>query len=198
MDTTGNTTEMRRKMRADARRNYARLLTAAAEIFAEQGAGASLEDIAARAGVGIGTLYRHFPSRQALLEAVYREHIEALGAEAQVLGSVLSPGEALATWLRSVLAHNVAQRGLKEALMREGGSELTAACKRQLQEAGAALLAEAQQAGDVRPDLEITDLLRLLYGIALAIELAPDRREQADRLLAIMLDGLRSQQPVAP
>lgn len=197
MSTTDNPTDARRPMRADARRNYARLLTAAGATFAEQGPAACLEDIAARAEVGIGTLYRHFPTRQALLEAVYRDQIEALAAEAEALLSAQDAGDALAVWLRSVVVHNVSQRGLKEALMREGPSEVTAACKRQLHAAGAALLARAQQVGAVRPDFDIADLLRLVYGIALATELAPHGRDQAERLLAIMLDGLQRREPAA-
>ncbi|HET8631976.1 MAG TPA: helix-turn-helix domain-containing protein [Thermomicrobiales bacterium] len=191
MTTTDAAAARQRPLRADARRNYERLLTAAAGAFAEQGPGACLEDIARCAGVGIGTLYRHFPTRQALLEGVYRDRIEALTAEAEALRDAPDPGDALAAWLRSVLAHNLAQRGLKEALLSEGGTELAAACKAELHDAGAVLVARAEAAGAVRPGLEIGDLLRLVYGIALATERAPDGRSQADRLLAIMLDGLR-------
>jgi AcrR family transcriptional regulator len=187
-----------RPMRADARRNYERLLAAANAAFAERGPDASLDDIAQRAGVGIGTLYRHFPTRQALLEAVYRDQIEALRAEAEALLDAPSPREALAAWLRSILAHNVAQRGLKEALMNGEGSALVAESKAQMRAAGAALLARAQQAGAVRSDLDIADLLRLVYGIALADERAPDGSPKlADRCLLVMLDGLRPQEPVA-
>src|SRR5689334_18461894 len=143
-----------RRMRADARHNYALLLTAAAAAFAEHGPDAPLDDIARRAGVGIGTLYRHFPTRYALLEAVFLDSIEALGAEAEELLDAPSPGDALATWLRSLLVHNLTQRGLKEALMMAAGSELASSCKTQMRAAGAALLARAQQAGAVRPDIE--------------------------------------------
>ena len=184
-------------MRADARRNYERLLAAATAAFAEHGPDASLDDIARRAGVGIGTLYRHFPTRQALLEAVYREQIEALSAEAEDLLDEASPGRALATWLRSVLAHNVTHRGLKEAVMNGEGSELVSSSKARMRAAGAALLARAQQAGAIRDDLDIGDLLRLVYGIALANEKGPESPALANRCLLIMIDGLRRREPAA-
>ncbi len=184
-------------MRADARQNYAKLLAAARAAFAEHGPDAPLDDIARRAGVGIGTLYRHFPTRQALLEAVYLDSIEELGAEAESLLDAPSPGDALATWLRSLLAHNLTQRGLKEALMLTAGSELAASCKLQMRAAGAALLARAQQAGAIRPDAEIGDLMRFVHGIALATEQTGEGPGRAERLLALMMDGLRYHEPDA-
>src|SRR5581483_10532344 len=117
MNTTETPPSPARPLRSDARHNYARLLSAAAAAFAEHGPDAPLDEIARRAGVGIGTLYRHFPTRQALLEAVFLDSIEALGAEAVALRDAADPGDALATWLRAVLVHNLTQRGLKEALM---------------------------------------------------------------------------------
>lgn len=197
VSTTDTPAPARRPMRADARRNYERLLAAANAAFAKQGPSACLEDIAQDAGVGIGTLYRHFPTRQALLEAVFRDRIEALSAEAEDLLDAPSPGDALATWLRAILVHNVTQRGLKEALMIGEGSELVASCKTQMRSAGAALLARAQQADAVRPDLDIGDLLRLVYGIALATEQAPEGTDRAERLLAIMMAGLRQRESTA-
>ena len=194
-DTPAPAPRPKRPMRADARHNYERLLQVASAAFAEHGASVCLDEIARRAGVGIGTLYRHFPTRQALLEAVFLDRIEALGAEAEDLLGAPSPGDALATWLRSVLLYDVTQRGLKEALMSEGGSEFASSCKMQMRAAGGALLARAQQAGVVRPDSDIGDLLRLVYGIALATEKAPDGPEQANRLLALMMAGLQRQEP---
>lgn len=191
-----------RPMRADARRNFERLVTVAAAAFAEHGPDAPLDEIARRAGVGIGTLYRHFPTRQALLEAVYREQMEALAAEAEELFAATSPGDALATWLRSVLAYNVTYRGLKEALLHGAGggqgSELVSSAHAHMRAAGAALLTRAQQAGAMRDDLDIMDLLRLVYGIALANEKAPESAIRANRCLLIMIDGLRHQEPVEP
>src|SRR5689334_10113778 len=113
-----------RPMRADAQRNYARLLSAAAEAFAEHGADdASLEEIARRAGVGIGTLYRHFPTRQALLEAVYRDQVEALRGRAGELIESDAPREALAAWLRTLMAFSSTKHNLTSALLATIGKD---------------------------------------------------------------------------
>ena len=165
-----------RPMRADARRNYERLLEAANAAFAEHGVEASLEQIARRSGVGIGTLYRHFPTRQALAEAVYRAQIETLCALAEDLLASPAPDEALATWLRAIVVFGSTKRGLAEFLkvaMRDEGSSL-AWCKNALYGAGEALLLRAQQSGAIRPDVEIADLLRLAHGISWAAEMTPD------------------------
>src|SRR5215212_3623398 len=111
------------RLRADARRNRDRLIAAARDAFAEHGAEASLDDIARRAGVGPGTLYRHFPTRMDLMEAVYRDGVEGLCAEANALLSAPSPGDALATWLRSFLGYVATKRGLASALMAIAGDE---------------------------------------------------------------------------
>jgi AcrR family transcriptional regulator len=143
-----------RPMRADAQRNYARLLEAASSAFVEHGADdVSLEEIARRAGVGIGTLYRHFPTRQALLEAVYTDQVESLSARA---------------------------------------AELLSSCGKQIGGAAQSLIARAQQAGVVRPDADARDLIRLVHAVNIATEKAPDPG-QADRMLALILDGLRPQ-----
>jgi AcrR family transcriptional regulator len=187
-------------MRADARRNLERLLEAATAAFAEHGADACLEDIAERAGVGIGTLYRHFPTRRALVEAVYRDQIEALRAQANELLTAPSPEEALATWLRAVVRHSIVKRGLAEflqAIMREEGSNL-AWCREAMRAAGAALLERAQRAGVVRSDADINDVLRLTHAIALSVGPSSDGVDQTDRLLSIVLDGLRRSPSVAP
>jgi AcrR family transcriptional regulator len=193
MNTTETLAPAARPLRADARQNYARLLSAAAAAFAAHGPDAPLEEIARSAGVGIGTLYRHFPTRQTLLEAVFLDSIEALGAEANALLAAPDPGAALDSWLRAVLAHNLSQRGLKEALLASGGSETAAACKAQMREAGAALLARAQQAGAIRPDAEIGDVMRFVHAIALATEQAAEGAGRAERLLSFMLDGLKAE-----
>ena len=187
-----------RPMRADARRNYQRLVTVATAAFAEHGAEASLDDIARRAGVGSGTLYRHFPTRQALLEAVYREQVELVCAEGRELLASSPPGEALAAWLRSLLAYAVSKRGLVSLM---GGMdkrpELISSCRAALLETGEALLARAQESGAVRPDASVSDLVRLVSAIASATERAPDDASQADRLLALVMDGLRLQAPTS-
>src|SRR5580765_2241253 len=107
MDTDSARTMKGRMMRADARQNYQRLVTAAGVAFSEHGPAVSLEDVAKSAGVGIGTLYRHFPNRQALLEAVYREQVQVLCGRAGELLAAKSPEDALITWLRAVLTNNL-------------------------------------------------------------------------------------------
>jgi AcrR family transcriptional regulator len=192
-------TQSPRSMRADARRNYEMLLAAANAAFAEHGVDASLEDIARRAGVGIGTLYRHFPTRQALAEAVYRDQIELLCARAEELLDAPSPAEALATWLRALVVFGATKRGVAEFLkttMQDYGSSL-AWSKDAMQAAGGALLTRAQQAGAVRSDVEIADLLRLAHAISWAAEPTSDGVDRTDRFLSLMLDGLRHQEPTA-
>jgi AcrR family transcriptional regulator len=199
MSTTTTTQECEiapHPMRADARRNRDRLIAVAREAFAERGADASLDDIARRAGVGPGTLYRHFPTRMALMEAVYRDSVEALCTEGRDLLASPSPGDALATWLRSFLAYAGTKRGLARALMAAAGEEkpaFFAACHDMIGDAGSALLVRAQEAGAVRPDVQLWDLLKLVSGIAMTCEQAHDCAATANRLLALALDGIRSQ-----
>jgi len=188
--------EVVKPLRADAQRNYDKLVAAAREVFAERGAEGSLDEIAKRAGVGPGTLYRHFPTRLALIEAVYRDGVEALCAEARDLMSSPAPGEAFAAWLRSFLTYAGAKRGLATALMAITGEDrppVFAACHAMIREAGGALLARAQEAGVVRPDVQLWDLLKLVSGIAITCEQAPDCEIMADRLLALVLNGVRAQ-----
>jgi AcrR family transcriptional regulator len=187
-----------RPMRADAQRNYQRLLDAAVAVFAEHGADdASLEEIARRAGVGIGTLYRHFPSRQALLEAVYRDQVEAVRARADELLNSESPAAALAEWLRVLSAFSSTKRSLTSALLETLGkdSELLSACSSVICDAADELLARAKEAGEVRPDANGRDLLRLVHAVNIASQHAPSDPGQPDRLIGIVLDGLRPQQP---
>ena len=182
-----------RPMRADAQRNYARLLDAARAAFVERGADdVSLEEIARRAGVGIGTLYRHFPTRQALLEAVYRDQVDTLSARAEELLRTESPEEALAEWMRALLEFSSTKRSMTSALLATLGtdSELLSACVTVIRTAAESLLARAQQAGVVRPDADAGDLMRLVHAVNIATEKAPDPG-QADRMLALILDGLR-------
>jgi len=177
-------------MRADARRNYERLVTAAREAFTEDGAGAYLDDIARRASVGPGTLYRHFPTREALLAAVYRGDVEALAERARELSAELPPWEGLHTWLRLQLDYIKTKRGLGSAVkaMLADDSETLAWCKDTMRGALRGLLSRAQDAGVVRADVDAPTVLRLVHGVGLASESAP---EDADRLLSIVLDGLR-------
>ena len=183
------------KMRADARRSRARLLEAATAAFAVNGADAPLDDIARRAGVGIGTLYRHFPTRQALLEAVYRDQVEAMRARADELIASKPPAEALAIWLRELLDFGRTKRMLTSSLLTtlSRDSELISSCSSMMRGAAAEVLTNAQQAGAVRGDANPADLMRLVHAISMTVEWAADDHEQADRLLALVLDGLRSE-----
>ena len=187
-----------RPMRADAQRNYERLLSAAMAAFTEHGADdASLEEIARRAGVGIGTLYRHFPTRQALLEAVYRDQVEVLRARADELRESDEPAEALAAWLRALVAFSSTKRSLTTALLATLGkdSDLLSACSMVICGAADTLLSRAQQAGVVRPDADARDLIRLVHAVNIATQHVPTDPGQTDRLLGLVLDGLRLQPP---
>jgi AcrR family transcriptional regulator len=179
-----------RALRADAQRNYDRLVGAARAAFLEHGADAPLDDIARRAGVGAGTLYRHFPTRDALIEAVYRGDVEELCALAYQLLETSTPADALASWMRAQVAHVQQKRGLGSALVGTFGrdSELFAWCRERLWAAAGTLLSAARESGAVRPDVEAPDLLRLGHGVAVAAEYAP---QDAERLLSVVLDGLR-------
>ncbi|MFI2778382.1 TetR/AcrR family transcriptional regulator [Streptomyces sp. ALB3] len=183
-----------RPMRADARRNYDRLLSEARTSFAAHGTDASLEDVARRAGVGIGTLYRHFPNRQALMNAVFQEALAALLARSRELAEADRPCTALVEWLGAIVTHAGEYRGLAQALMTASGDETSAltSCHVPLRQAGARLLARAQSSGSVRADVSIDDLLQLTNAIALAAEQTPADPALADRLLRLTLRGLKA------
>jgi AcrR family transcriptional regulator len=189
MDTAQASTT--RPLRADARQNYERLVAAAAVAIGELGPNVSLEEVAKRAGVGIGTLYRHFPNRQALLEAVYRDQVNMNCERGRELLATKPPAEALQQWLHSVLTLNLTTRGLKEAMMAGEVSPQTSECKAQMHGIGGELLARAQEAGAVRRDIEITDLLRLTHSIALMVEPGPEGATRAERLFEVMVVGLK-------
>jgi AcrR family transcriptional regulator len=193
MGATGPASQAGTPMRADARRNYQRLLAAAAAAFAEHGADdVSLEEIARRAGVGIGTLYRHFPARQALLEAVYQDQVDGLEVLAGKLAAAESPGDALAEWLRAFVAFGRTKRSLSSALVATIGnnSEFLSSCSTTLRTCTDMLLDRAKQAGMVRADVRSADVLRLSHGLILATDAAPSDPGQADRLLGLLVDGL--------
>jgi AcrR family transcriptional regulator len=180
-------------MRADARRNYERLLTVAVEAFAEHGEGASLDDIAKRAGVGSGTLYRHFPTRQALLEAAYLDRVEAIAARADALADELPPGEALGEWLYELGAGMIRMRGLKALLgpaVTDSGALVNTACGDSVKAAAGRLVRAAQEAGTLRQDVEPVDVLRLAHGVATASELADGEGRQIRRYLTLLTEGL--------
>jgi AcrR family transcriptional regulator len=183
-----------RARRADARRNYEQLIEQARMAFAEYGVDASLDEIARRAGVASGTLYRHFPTRLDLIEAVLAEQI----AELVGLGRGLLTGEgefdALSTWLRAAVMHALTYRGLAGAVMnsaldRDNG--LVSSWHAEMFEVGSALLTRARQSGAVVADADDADVLKMIGAIAWAAQDTPDRTGQADRLLALLLNGLR-------
>ncbi|MEO3867580.1 helix-turn-helix domain-containing protein [Nonomuraea sp. B12E4] len=182
-----------RPLRADARRNRARLLAEAHAAFDQDGVTASLEDVAARAGVGIGTLYRHFPTREALLEAVLRERFDALTTEARALLGRGRPRDALKAWTRRFAAAGSTYRGLTAALsatLRDETSALHASCEA-MRAAGESLLADAQRSGEIRADLAPVELFTLVFGVAWAHEqAAAAQADGLDRLLDLLFDGL--------
>ncbi|MFF0776115.1 TetR/AcrR family transcriptional regulator [Nonomuraea wenchangensis] len=189
MTTTGPAPQ--RKMRADARRNYERLLAEAATVFTEHGVEASLEEIARRAGVANGTLYSHFPTRQALLEALLRDRMRTLSNTARDLLDHPSAGEALIIWARAAMVHTMVYRGLATSLMRsieDETSQLHAACQAVLA-AGEQLLNRAQAAGTVRGDATASDLYALINAVAWAGEQTSPA--QGERLLSFGIDGMR-------
>ncbi|MGI5200586.1 TetR/AcrR family transcriptional regulator [Spirillospora sp. CA-108201] len=180
------------QMRADARRNVGRILTAAEALIAEDGAEASLEEIARRAGVGSATLHRHFPTRRALLEAVFRDRVAAICAQADDLVTAPDPGEALFTWLRAVGAQAAANRGLSASVARDGGGPaLGGGCHDMIVGAGERLLARARAADAVRPEITALQLLKLVAAVSTASERDADGPSEADQLLAIAIDGVR-------
>jgi AcrR family transcriptional regulator len=191
------TVQGERPLRADAQRNREKLLTAAMAAFAERGVDASLEDIARTAGVGIGTLYRHFPSRDALMEAVYRHQVETLCDAASDLLATHTPDEALALWMERFVAHVATKRGMAMALKSVIGkdSELFAYCHGLIRQSAASLLKAAADAGAIRDDVDANDLMKAMSGICLVSD-QPGWEEQASRLVNLLVDGLRFRAPV--
>jgi len=180
--------EFQRPKRADARANHEKLVAAARELFADKGTSAPLEEVAERADVGIGTLYRHFPTRQALLEAVYVDEVEAMARAAADLAE-LPPWDALSQWLHQYVGFAATKRALNEALMEtDPDSTVLLTCRTALTGAGTALVERAQKAGAVRRDTTFTDVVRMVGAIAMVPTEDP---EQKQRLLELALDGLR-------
>jgi AcrR family transcriptional regulator len=177
-----------RPMRADARRNYEKLVASARDVFTEQGSSAALETVAERAGVGIGTLYRHFPTRQALLEAVYADEVNAMARSADDL-SDRDPWEALSEWFHQYVGFAATKMALMDALLEaDPESDVLMTCRTAIRNAGEALIARAQEAGVVRDAVEFTDVGRMIGQISVA----PNTdAEQKERMLQLVLDGLR-------
>jgi AcrR family transcriptional regulator len=180
-----------RPMRADARRNYDHLVVAARKVFAEQGGGASMEAIAKEAGVGVGTLYRHFPKRIDIVEAVYRDDVDALVSLAERSMTDREPWDAVEGWLRAYVAYGRSKRTFLNELHEafEKNPDLKPASRDRIFDACERVLCRAQDAGAARRDIDGTDLMQLLSPMCMNSTLTPG---QGERLLAMVLDGLRS------
>jgi AcrR family transcriptional regulator len=181
-----------RPMRADAVRNNERLVAAARSVFAVEGGGASMEAIAREAGVGVGTLYRHFPKRIDVVEAVYREDVDELVTAAECLIATESPARALSGWLAAFVRYATAKRRFLNELHEafEKNPELKSASRDRIEGALNLVLSGAQRAGAARTDLTATDLMQLLGSMCMSATLTP---EQSSRLLVVIEDGLRPQ-----
>lgn len=182
-------------LRADAQRNREALLAAAREVL-DTGEFFDLrfDDLAGLAGVGIGTLYRHFPTREALAEAVYQEEVATLSARARELQAALPAQEALAAFLRAVVDHMDAYQGLARTLtLMATRSGVPAQGGRALEDAVADLVAGAVRDGTVRADVEAGAVMMALHGIGAAYDHRPDWRAEADGVITLLLDGLRVQ-----
>ncbi|QQO18294.1 TetR/AcrR family transcriptional regulator [Bradyrhizobium diazoefficiens] len=187
-------TDHTRKPRADAVRNRERVLEAAKVVFNAGGPEASLEAVAKRAGVGIGTLYRHFPTREDLFEAVYRREVEQLGELAEQLKNAKDPVDALRRWLRSNVEFVATKKGMSAALALtfQSSSDLAAFSMDRLTKAIGSLLNRAVAAGEMRGDVSPEDLLRALVGMCYMHD-QPGWQSSVLRMLDVFVDGLRVQ-----
>jgi AcrR family transcriptional regulator len=185
--------DVERPLRADAKRNRDQLMAAARAAFSEKGPAASLEDIARRAQVGVGTLYRHFPTRQALLEAVYVDEVEALCRSAGDFAD-RDPWDALVLWFDRFVDYVATKRALAEEMLATVSADAPVfrQCHDAIFAAGEPLLARAKGAGVVRPDVEFMDVIRMVSGVTMIKNAAP---EDIRRVLAMALDGLRYSAP---
>lgn len=181
-----------RKPRTDAQRNRERILEVAKEAFTRSGADASLDDIAKKAGVGPGTLYRHFPTRESLIEAVYHKEVEKLAAAEQELSAKLPPAEALRAWMLLFVDYIATKKIIAPALntLVGGPSKVFEASYAQIHEAIRALVKRAIKSGDMRRDLDAVDLLRALIGVS-NVASGPDWPQSARRLVDILINGSR-------
>ena len=186
----GGPTVGRRPKRADACRNYDALVTAAREAFRAKGSDATLEEIARSAGVGIGTLYRHFPTRLVLAEVVYRADVEELARRAKEAVGEMSPWEALESWAENwtdaASSKRVIFAELADAVDKD--SELVSYCRVTLRGAAGLVLSNAQEAGVARTDIDATDLLRLIGSM---LHLPNQDADQICRLRGVVLDGIK-------
>jgi len=180
-----------RHQRADAVRNRDLLLSAAADAFAARGADVPLEDIARSAGVGIGTLYRHFPTRDALVEAVYRHEIDVLCERSDELLETTPPDLALAEWMRLFVQHVATKKGMLSALkpLLSSNPSFSDQTRGRATAAASKLLAAGVAAGTVRGDIDGADLIRAVGGICMSTD--QERSEASERLVGLLFDGLR-------
>jgi AcrR family transcriptional regulator len=215
-DSTGDSAPVKvRPLRADARRNRERILAAATAVFAADGLSVPLDEIARRAGVGPGTLYRHFPAKEALWEAVLLDRLQRLADEAEALNSAShpsasdpgasdpgasdpgasDPGEALLGFIDRLVAEAAPKRDLAEALASTGTdvSAALAGTAARLREALGAALAAAQRSGSIRRDIGLAELMAILSGILFALRGRPGDRPDPHRAVAVLRDGLRTQ-----
>jgi AcrR family transcriptional regulator len=190
--TTKRSPAATRKPRTDAQRNRERILEVAKEAFTRSGANTSLDDIAKEAGVGAGTLYRHFPTREALLEAVYRTEVEKLAAAEQKFAASMAPVEALRAWMLLFVDYIATKQIIAPALntLVGGSSRLYERTRAQIQGAIEALVKRAIKSGDIRKDLDPFDLLRALIGVS-NVASSPDWQQSARRLVDILITGSR-------
>lgn len=190
--TTNERTKQDRPLRADAQRNRDRLIDVATTAFTDSGVDVALEDVARRAEVGIGTLYRHFPTREALVMAMYHKQIDDLEIAAQQLPLSYGPAEALRLWMRGFVDYGAVKRGLVVLLrtMMETDSDLFDHARTTLRESAEALMTAAADAGEIRPDFAASDVIRALGGICMATD-RPDAGATALALVDLIFDGLR-------
>jgi AcrR family transcriptional regulator len=186
------TADRPRPLRADAARNRARLLEVAYETFAAEGVSVPVDEIARRAGVGAGTLYRHFPTKEALFQAIVADRVQRLVDHARRLRESEEPGPALQAFLTTMIRAAATDLGLAEALAGTGVdiAQIAPDAERSFMDALDALLVRAQQAGAVRTDIDVYDLKTLLVGWQ-AIRRYAGSSDQAERMLAVLSDGLR-------
>jgi AcrR family transcriptional regulator len=187
---TNRTKSVLRKPRTDAQRNRERILEVAKQAFTRYGANASLDDVAKEAGVGAGTLYRHFPTRDALIEAVYRTEVEKLAAAEPKFAETMAPIDALRAWMLLFIDYIAAKHIIAPVLNTfvGGASKLYEGSRAQIQGAIDALVKRAIKSGDMRKDIEPFDLLRALIGVS-SVSSSPDWQQSAKRLVDILITG---------
>jgi AcrR family transcriptional regulator len=183
-----------RKPRADAQRNRVRILEVAKQVFTRGGAEASMDEIAKRAKIGPGTLYRHFPTRDDLLAAVYISEVERLAESQRKFSAELPPIEALRAWMSVFIDYIASKKIIAPALnaMAGGPSKIYQQTTQVMEEAANALASRAVASGDLRPDVDPMDMLRAIYGVSIA-GAAEDSSEKARRFIDVLIQGSRAQ-----